>query len=97
MDSIDSVAGGLKCGDMTVVGARPSVGKTAFATQIACSAARLGKRVLFVSLEMFPRDLVCRIAAANGVSDNRTLRSEQLSEAEWDSLAAEANVGKAYR
>jgi len=46
-----------------VIGAWSSHGKTAFATEIALANARKGKRVLFVSLEMSPDEMIKRIAS----------------------------------
>lgn len=49
--SIDSVLDAMVAGQMVVVGARPSVGKTAFGLQVATNVASQGARVLFFSLE----------------------------------------------
>lgn len=89
--AVDSVGGGLKRGDMTVIAARPSVGKTAFATQLACHAALAGRRVLFVSLEMYVNDIAWRIAASHGISDNRRLRYGRLSSEEWEQVESLAS------
>lgn len=61
---IDALTGGLHGGDLIVIGARPSVGKTAFATNIAVNVAKQGKQVAFFSLEMKEKDLAQRIAQA---------------------------------
>lgn len=49
---LDECLGGLQKGDITVIGARPSVGKSAFASQIIISAAAAGKKVGYFNLEM---------------------------------------------
>jgi replicative DNA helicase len=56
-----TLAGGMRAGSMIVLAARPSVGKSAFAAQIAVDVAKDNKRVLFVSLEMPSTDIVCRV------------------------------------
>lgn len=75
--------GGLRPGHLTVIGARPGVGKSLVATMLAgrTAAARLG--VYFASVEMSTEELTDRIAAAaTGVNladlTNRTLTGEQL-------------------
>lgn len=51
-DRLDKVTGGLQAGDMVVIGARPSCGKTSYAFQIAMAAAEKGLPVGMFSLEM---------------------------------------------
>ena len=68
--NIDYYFNGFAPGSLTVIAARPAMGKTAFATNVALNAARQnGKRVLFFSLEMSKDELADRITAAGlGVS-----------------------------
>ena len=61
--SLDVIGGGLAVGDFVCLAARPAVGKTTFALQVALQTARLGRRVLFVSYEMSPARLVLRAAS----------------------------------
>lgn len=49
---LDDKIGGMVRGDMVIVGARPSMGKTALGLQLACNAARAGTPAMFISLEM---------------------------------------------
>ncbi len=58
--------GGPRPGELWIIGARPSVGKTTAALQMALGAASAGHRVLFASLEMPQRDLLKRILSAEG-------------------------------
>ena len=51
-EHLDELLGGFEGGDVIVIGARPAVGKSAFATQVIGNIAELGKRVLFYNLEM---------------------------------------------
>ena len=57
----DNIAGGLQNAEVCVIGARPSVGKTAFACQVAISIATSGKNVGIISLEMSNTKLSTRI------------------------------------
>ena len=66
------LGGGLKTGRFYVIGARPSVGKSALMTTWATSAVMNGFRTLYVSLEMGARENISRMAAAvSGVSMTR--------------------------
>lgn len=49
---LDTLTSGWQCGDLVVIAARPSVGKTAFALHLARSAAMAGHHVAVYSLEM---------------------------------------------
>lgn len=71
--SLDSkLGGGLKAGRFYVIGARPSVGKSALMTVWATNAVKSGHRTLYISLEMGARENVGRMAAAvSGVSLTR--------------------------
>lgn len=64
LKAIDDIMHGFKPSMFNVIAARPSVGKSALALQIAVKAARKGIRVLFVSLEMSWRMVMDRIVAA---------------------------------
>lgn len=61
--TIDRVYGGFFKGQMIVIGARPSVGKSAFAGQMAMNMARNSNRVGFVSLEMSNNEIAARFAS----------------------------------
>jgi replicative DNA helicase len=60
---LDRAIGGFRDGQLIVLAARPSVGKSALASQIAVNVAKLGGRVLFVSLEMSGHELAARTIA----------------------------------
>lgn len=59
--NIDWYLNGFKKGEFTVIGARPSVGKSAFAQQIAVNVAKQGFRVGIVTLEMTNENFVSRM------------------------------------
>jgi len=88
---------GLQPGSLTVLAARPSVGKTAFALNVAVHAAtRAGRKVAFFSLEMPSEQLALRILAAEAKLDWRRLAQGQLGRHDWDRLATQADrVGAA--
>ncbi|MXR06078.1 replicative DNA helicase [Mycoplasma flocculare] len=62
-DNLDLITSGFQKGDLTVLAARPSVGKTAFALNLAWNVCESGKSVLFFALEMSNSDLVTRLLA----------------------------------
>lgn len=73
---LDDLLDGLHDGGMYLIAARPSIGKSAFALNIAEHAvAEHGKPVLYVSLEMRRADLAERFLASRGRIDGRTIRT----------------------
>lgn len=66
---LDRMTRGMRTGDLTVLAARPSMGKTALALQVAIHAARHAKPVLVASLEMSRRQLVRRGIGSYGRID----------------------------
>ncbi|AJR12473.1 replicative DNA helicase [Mesomycoplasma dispar] len=60
-DNLDAVTSGFQKGDLTILAARPSVGKTAFALNLAWNVCENGNSVLFFALEMSSSDLVTRL------------------------------------
>jgi len=83
--------GGVRPGDLCLIGARPSVGKSSFALSLAYNAAKLGKKVLFFSIEMTSLDLYERLLAFDSgmpCTDiiNGTANKKKLQES-YDRLA----------
>jgi replicative DNA helicase len=62
--ALDALTAGFQPREMAIIGARPSIGKTALACNIAAHAALAGKTVAFFSLEMPKRALIDRICCA---------------------------------
>lgn len=77
---LDQGVGGMYGGDLIVVGARPSIGKSAFGMQAACFNAMQGRRSLFVSIEMSAEDLAMRVIAAQLGVETRQVRSGRVSD-----------------
>lgn len=66
---LDALTGGLRRGDLVVLGARTSVGKSSFAECVAENVAKAGHPVLFVSVEMDPAQMAVRMARRWGISE----------------------------
>lgn len=83
--SLDAILQGLQSNSMTIVGARPATGKTAFALGILIHVGAVVKRpALFFSLEMSRQELAERILASTARIDSSKLRTGDLSEADWN-------------
>jgi replicative DNA helicase len=90
---MDLKLSGLQKSDMIVLAARPSVGKTAFALNIAANAAiREGKCVLLFSLEMAKEQLVQRLLCMVGEVDSDRLRKGFLADAEFSKVQKAAGM-----
>lgn len=78
-ERLDNHTGGLMPGELTVIGARPAVGKSAFAMNIALNAAEKGKKILLFSLEMTEDSWVERMMAKKWGFDSLKMRKMALS------------------
>jgi len=84
---LDRMTSGLQAGDMVVLAARPSMGKTAFAVNIAEHVAlNEGLPVAIFSMEMGAAQLAVRIVGSIGRIDQGHLRTGKLSDEEWPRL-----------
>lgn len=92
---LDEITTGMQAGELWIVGARPSMGKSALALQVLASAVGATNRAgLFMSLEMPSRTLGMRmLSAAAGVHLQR-LATGRLSDDEWTRLTV--GVGKIH-
>ena len=85
---IDRVLVGMGEGDLVLIGARPGMGKTSFALNIAANvAASTNKTVCVFSLEMSAEQLASRLVSSEAMVHNYNLRSGQLSDDDWSKLA----------
>jgi len=90
-ERIDDLTAGLQKSDLIIIAGRPSMGKTAFALNIARHAAvELGYPVAVFSLEMSKEQLALRLLAAEAKVDSQRLRRGQLGEMDWPKLAQAA-------
>lgn len=75
-------------GDFILVGARPGMGKTAFALNVATNVAKSsGKTVCIFSLEMSAEQLVNRMMSSEAMVESQKLRTGDLTSDEWTRLA----------
>ncbi|MEK3762644.1 replicative DNA helicase [Paenibacillus sp. FSL P4-0338] len=87
-DDLDKMTSGFQRNDLIIVAARPSVGKTAFALNIAQNVAvRAGETVAVFSLEMSAPQLVQRMVCAEGNIDASRMRTGHFEEDDWEKMA----------
>ncbi len=85
---LDSMTTGLQAGEMIIIAARPSMGKTALVLNMAENMAMRGYGVGIFSLEMGKQQLVQRLLCARSGIDSQRLRRNMLREAEFRALMA---------
>ncbi|MCF6139098.1 replicative DNA helicase [Pseudalkalibacillus berkeleyi] len=84
---LDRMTAGFQRNDLIIVAARPSVGKTAFALNIAQNVAtKTDENVAIFSLEMGAEQLVMRMLCAEGNIDAQRLRTGDLQSEDWQKL-----------
>lgn len=83
---LDDMLSGLQNSDLVVLAARPSMGKTALALNMARNAAAAGVPVGIFSLEMADYQLVMRMLCSEARIDSHRVRLGRLTEKEWESL-----------
>ncbi|RAP32844.1 replicative DNA helicase [Candidatus Marinamargulisbacteria bacterium SCGC AAA071-K20] len=84
--SLDKHTSGLKNSELVVIAARPSIGKTTFAVNIAHNIAKAGKGVLFFSLEMDSKQLGLKILSSESRIDSMKIQSTNLKEDDYFKL-----------
>lgn len=90
---LDRILVGLGKGDLVIIGARPGMGKTSFALNIACNIAKSTKKEVAVfSLEMTAEQLSSRLLCSEALVDSRCMRTGKLSDDEWKRLAEAASA-----
>lgn len=87
LDLDHKLAGGLRPGHLVVIGARPAVGKSFVATELARMVAGAGNACLMHSLEMSAEEVVNRIAASLSGVALATLTAGRATETDMDRLA----------
>lgn len=95
---LNNITNGLQKGDLIILAARPSVGKTAFALNLAMNAAQMNKDgkagVAVFSLEMPASHLIMRMLSAQSQVPGNTLRNGRLSTEEWIRLNEAVGIMK---
>ena len=86
-NDLDELMSGLQPSNLVVVGARPSMGKTAFALGISANAAMAGTPVLFFSLEMSHLEIAQRVLCAEARVDASRMRNGRLHEDDWGKIS----------
>lgn len=96
---LDEMTAGLHPGEMTIIAARPSMGKTAFSLNIAQHVAlNLKKTVAYFSLEMGKESMMMRILSAESKVNMSSLRNGKIADSDWPKLIqaagriSEANI-----
>lgn len=90
---LDRMITGLNRSDLILLAARPGMGKTSFALNIAKHAAiKSRKKVVFFSLEMSREQLASRLLSSEALISGTTLRTGKLSQDEWERLIPASDV-----
>lgn len=85
---LDELTSGLQPNALYVIGARPAMGKTAFALGMAANAAmKSNKPVLFFSLEMSQLELSQRILCSDAKVDATNVKTGKLDESDWNRIS----------
>ncbi len=89
----DEMTSGLQEGDLIIIAGRPSMGKTAFAMNIAENAAIKNKQsVLVFSLEMPGEQLALRMMSSLGRIDQHRVRNGKLNDTDWPRITSAVSV-----
>ncbi len=89
--ALDRVLAGMGKSDLVLVGARPGMGKTSFALNIATNVAKQTKKAVCIfSLEMSADQLVSRVLSSEALVNSYSLRTGELKPEDWEHLAAAA-------
>ena len=92
LSAVDAKINGLNKSDLLLLAARPGMGKTSMALNVALSAAKeSGKTVAIFSLEMSREQLVTRLIASEGLVENTRLVTGNLRESDWQRIAEAAS------
>ncbi len=82
LSRLDDLTGGMRAKELIIVGARPGMGKTAFAGHLALMAARQGHAVAFFSMEMSAPAVTLRLVTATAFANGRALAYEAARKGE---------------
>ncbi|OPG98386.1 hypothetical protein B2I21_08530 [Chryseobacterium mucoviscidosis] len=88
----NDMSGGHQKQDVTIVAARPSIGKTAYIVNDANAAAHAGHTPAFFSAEMPSTDVAERFVCSIGGIDSKKVRNGMLTENDWDSYGKAMDI-----
>lgn len=83
---LDDLTDGLHKGELTIIGARPGVGKTTFSLQIAEHISKKQKNVTYVCLEMSTEQMIQKMLAKEARVNSRKIRNGDLTSEEIDKI-----------
>ena len=96
-DDFDRLTGGLEPGQLVIVAARPSVGKTIFGSNVADSVAQRGSSALFFTLEMSAREIGSRLLSARSQVSVHDMRTGTNDKAHWERMTAQLSRAGKHR
>ena len=83
---LDQLTSGLQKSDLIILAARPSMGKTAFALNLAVNAAKAGGKVMIFSLDMPEDQLTERMLSAESLVDIKKIREGDVTQEDFEKL-----------
>ena len=93
LSAVDAKITGLNKSDLLLLAARPGMGKTSFALNIAINVAKSSQKTVAVfSLEMSAEQLVTRLLASEALVENGRLKTGNLRETDWQKIADAATI-----
>ncbi|MGE3175523.1 MAG: replicative DNA helicase [Planctomycetota bacterium] len=87
---LDDMMGGLQPGELIIVAARPSMGKTSFALNLTERVAGLGQSVSFFSLEMSSQQVIQNMLCCRSQIDGQAMRKGRITDQQYRRLQEEA-------
>ncbi len=93
LSAVDAKITGLNKSDLLLLAARPGMGKTSFALNVALNVAKSSQKTIAVfSLEMSAEQLVTRLLASEALVENGRLKTGNLRETDWQKIADAATI-----
>ena len=93
LSAVDQKITGLNKSDLILLAARPGMGKTSFALNVALNVAKaVHKTVAVFSLEMSREQLATRLLASEALVENNRLKTGALRETDWEKIAGAATI-----
>lgn len=96
-DDLDRMTSGLQKSDLVLLAARPSMGKTALALNIAMNAVKTGISCALFSLEMSKEQYVQRIISMESMVDSNKLKTGNLDDDDWNRLLTVMSTISSYK